>query len=86
MTKIKSICWGCDHFCINNDDGLTQGCRAFPDGIPFFIGDKHSHDEIFDKDCTAIKSLKLKPQVGDYVYTPAKREKNIFGRKIEIYQ
>ena len=75
MQYEKDICFGCDHWCSNNDEGLRGGCRAFPDGIPTeFIGGKHSHDKI------------IKSQTGDYVYTPAKREKDIFGRKIEIYQ
>jgi len=68
----KRICRGCDHFCLNNNDALRTGCRAFPDSIPNWIGEKHSHDKI------------LKDQVGDYVYTPATREFNVLGYKIEI--
>ena len=72
----KRICSGCDHLCLNNDDGLIHGCRAFPDilGIPDWIGNKHSHDTI------------IKGQTGDYVYMPAPKEFNIRGHKIEICQ
>ena len=59
----RDICQGCDHFCTNNDDeDLIQGCRAFPDGIPSQIEDKHSHDTV------------IKGQVGNFVYTPAKKK------------
>ena len=70
----KSVCLGCDHFSLNNDDKLFHGCRAFPDGIPRWIGLKHSHDVIIDG------------QVGDFIYTPAKKEFNIVGRAIKIRQ
>ena len=68
------ICWGCEHYCLNNDDNLLCGCRAFPDGMLDWIGNDHSHDTI------------IKGQIGDYVYTPAQKEFNKSGRKIEIYQ
>ena len=75
MRRSEFICFGCDHWCYNNDDRLRGACRAFPDGIPTYkIGDKHSHDEI------------IEGQVGDYVYTRAKREKNILGMEITFYQ
>ena len=80
MQWINNICFGCDHFCSNNDDRLTMGCRAFPDGIPDVIGGQHTHDEVF------IGDGLWKHQVGVFVYTPAKKEFNIRGRKIEIYQ
>ena len=69
----KRICWICDNHCLNNDDGLTAGCRAFPNGIPNWIGNEHSHDNI------------IEGQVGDFVFTPAKREFNIRGNKISDY-
>jgi len=64
MLNIKNICHGCDHFCLNNEDGLTEGCRAFPDGIPYEYGAgvKHFHDK------------PLEDQVEDYVYIPVKRK------------
>ena len=76
MTIDKKICWGCDHWWVNNEDGIRGGCRAFPDGIPdeHFIGPKNSHDKVF------------KDQKNDFVYTPAKRDTDIYSRKIEIYQ
>ena len=70
----KDICQGCDHFCSNNDDGLLTGCRAFPDGIPSFIENKHSHDKI------------IEGQVGTFVYTPSKRKLSLYGRKIKVFQ
>ena len=70
----KDICMGCDHFCDNNDDGLTIGCRAFPDGILNKIGLKHSHDAV------------IEGQVGDYVYTPSKRKFDRFGSKMIVFQ
>jgi len=72
----NNICFGCDHFCLNNEDGLFCGCRAFPDGIPrkYDIGLPHSHDVVIDG------------QVGDFVYTPAKAEFNVAGRRIRIRQ
>jgi len=71
----ENICIGCDHFCLNNADGLTTGCRAYPGGIPTMsIGYKHSHDEVYDD------------QVGDYIYMPAKSKENIMGKKISIFQ
>jgi len=49
MRRSEFICFGCEHFCSNNDDGLRKGCRAFPDGIPTDeIGGKHSHDKIIE--------------------------------------
>ena len=75
MRRSECICFGCEHLHLNNDDGLRGGCRAFPDGIPTDeIGNKYSHDKI------------VEGQVGDYVYTRTKREKNNFGREIWIYQ
>ena len=76
MDRIYDICFGCDHFCSNNDDKLLAGCRAFPypDGIPDDIGDVYSHDIV------------LEGQTTDFVYTPAKNKKNRFGRRIKIYQ
>ena len=74
MDRIYDICDGCEHFCLNNDDGFWRGCRAFPGGIPNKIGDKHSHDVVHNG------------QVGDYVYIPAKKKRNRFGQKIDIYQ
>jgi hypothetical protein len=49
-----------------------MGCRAFPNGsgIPYNIGNVNSHDII------------IEGQVGDFVYTPAKREFNIRGHRI----
>jgi len=73
MDRIYDICDGCDHFCLNNDDGFWGGCRAFR-GIPNEIGDKHSHDKPLDY------------QKNDYVYTPAKKKVNRFGDEIDIYQ
>ena len=70
----RDICQGCDHFCTNNSDGLLMGCRAFPEGIPRFIENKHSHDKI------------IEGQFGTFVYTPTKRKVSNFGRKIEIQQ
>jgi hypothetical protein len=72
----RDICQGCDHFCANNEDGLSIGCRAFPggNGIPNFIEDKHSHDKV------------VEGQVGNFVYTPSKREYSNCGRKIKIFQ
>ena len=72
----ERICFGCEHFCLNNDDGLRSGCRAFPDvkGIPNWVGNKNSHDKV------------VKGQVGDYVYMPAKRKIDILGRIIKVYQ
>ena len=69
-----SICMGCDHFCLNNNDDMIYGCRAFPEGIPDNIGYFHSHDVVIDG------------QVGDFVYTPAKAKYDIVGDKIEILQ
>ena len=68
------ICWGCEHYCNNNDDDLKMGCHAFPKGILDEIGSKHSHDKI------------IKGQVGNYVYSPSNRKINRRGNKIEIYQ
>ena len=72
----RDICQGCDHFCTNNKDGLSIGCRAFPsgNGIPSFIEDKYSHDKV------------IEGQVGNFVYTPSKRKHSIYGRKIKIFQ
>jgi len=76
MINPESICFGCDHLSINNADGLTIGCRAFPDGIPYHygVGEKFFHNRI------------LKEQNNDYVYKPAKNEYNTFGNKITISQ
>jgi hypothetical protein len=54
-------CGKCVHFCLNNNDGLMSGCRAFPDDIPYGLS---------GKDHTKI----IKGQKGDYVYTPIKEE------------
>jgi len=72
--RIDDICQGCEHVLTNNNDGLRRGCRAFPDGIPRFIGDTNSHD------------IPVEWQVSDYVYTPAKKKVDRYGRKIKIYQ
>ena len=83
MIRYESICFGCDHFCRNNDDKLGMGCRAFPGGdpgIPCVIGDLHSHDKPF-KDNGWINA-----QDNDYVYTPAKKKVNLIGNEIKIYQ
>ena len=75
MDRIYDICDGCDHFCLNNDDGFWRACRAFPGGIPMNeIGDINSHDKPLDY------------QKNDYVYTPAKKKVNRFGDEIDIYQ
>ena len=75
MIYAENICFGCDHFCDNNDDGLLEGCRAFPDGIPTEkIGAKHSHDK------------KLKNQNNEFVYKPAERLYDNLGQRIIIYQ
>ena len=76
MTREKDICLGCDHFCSNNDDGLLEGCRAFPKGITrrFRIYDSHSHDK------------PVEGQENDFVYTPAKSKTDRYGDKIQIYQ
>ena len=66
----SNICLICEHFCLNNDDGIFMGCRAFPDGIPHDIGNDHDHDNV------------IKGQIGDYVFTPAKKEFNIMGYRI----
>ena len=70
---VTSICFICDHFCRNNDDGLMMGCRAFPNGIPDDIGNEHDHDNV------------IKGQIGDYVFTPAKREFDTMGHRIKDY-
>jgi len=79
MDRIYSICEGCEHFSLNNDDRLKGGCRAFSRGIPnAIIGDLHSHDEAFTG---------YPPQVGDYVYKAVTdRRINRFERNINIYQ
>ena len=102
MIRLNNICFGCDHFCDNNEDGLGIGCRSYPKGISTkIIHDPHSHDKVIKSAVDVLETIteKMKKynmtwflesekivQTGDYVYTPAKREKNIFGRKIEIYQ
>jgi len=80
MQWINNICFGCEHWCNNNDDGLLMGCRAFPKGIPDEIGGEHTHDSVF------WGNNLYKRQVGDYVYTPAKKKVNRRGHIIEIYQ
>ena len=77
---VERICWGCDHYCSNNNDGLLMGCRAFPKGIPENIGDIHSHDTVFMGDGLYPR------QVGDFVYTLAKKKVDKHGREINIYQ
>lgn len=51
-------CFICEHFCLNNNDGLLFGCRAFPDGIPDSVHNGYCHNEVVDN------------KVGDYVFTP----------------
>jgi len=73
--KYFKICYGCDHFCANNNDGLKGGCRAFPNGHkPDNICLPHSHDVVLDG------------QVGNFVYTPAKKEFNRYKQKIVRFQ
>ena len=75
MDRRYSVCMGCEHISMNNDDDFVGGCRAFPNGIDNEeIGDVNSHN---------------KPREGqknDFVYMPAKRKVNRMGRKITIYQ
>ena len=80
MKRINNICFGCDHFCINNDDNLLCGCRAFPEGIPDMIGGLHTHDDVF------IGNHLWRPQLGNFTYTPAKYKYNKFFQEIIIYQ
>ena len=95
----RNICYGCEHYSENNDD-VFRGCRAFPNGIPRPIGGRYTHDKIIksvddlppvafagipDYLCEVYKEEGIE-QVGDYVYTPTKREYNIFGEKIKIFQ
>ena len=68
--RADDICSVCDHFCLNNSDGLLEGCRAFPNGIPRAIEAPGSHDTVKEG------------QVGNFVFTPTKREYSNFGRKI----
>ena len=88
-----SICWGCDHYWANNEDGLLKGCRAFPDGISSgtspgspSIGFEHSHDKPYKEDVIIHGQIAFECQKNDYVYVPAKKSVRSGGRKIEIYQ
>jgi len=81
MKREKDICWGCDHFCTNNDDGILGGCRAFPGDIDsHIIGDLYSHDKPIEG------NNRYPRQDNDYVYMPAKSKTNRWGNKIQIYQ
>jgi len=60
MQNLDDICFRCVHFCNNNDDGLWQGCRAFPEGIPSDITEAGSHDIV------------RKGQTGEFTFTKLK--------------
>lgn len=55
-------CFKCEHYCMNNFDGLTSGCRAFPNGIPESVKIGYNHNEI------------IKGQKGDFIFTEIKEE------------
>jgi hypothetical protein len=78
MEWINFICLNCKHFNSNNPDGLLQGCRAFPDGIPDEpIMSIYPDGSVVDEQVFKNKhDSKLKGQIGDYLYDPIDPEIN----------
>lgn len=59
MQIANPLCNVCKHMCFNNNDGLTCGCRAFPNGIVDEAKGGYNHREI------------ISGQIGNFVYEEA---------------
>ena len=65
-------CFKCEHFCLNNHDGLSCGCRAFPKGIPY------------DFNCSKHLTV-VEGQVGDFVFKELKKDATTPFREYEAF-